>query len=59
MLLNMMLERPGSFFNDWILGNREILRKSQNFIELMCSSQSSFQNENFVSTSKNILKNRN
>ena len=59
MLLNTMLKRSGSFFNDWILGNRKILRKSQNFIELMCSSQSSFQNENFVSTSKSILKNRN
>ena len=59
MLLNTMLKRSGSFFNDWILGNREILRKSQNFIELLCSCQSSLQNENFVSTSKNILKNRN
>ena len=59
MLLNTMLKRSGSFFNDRILGNREILRKSQNFIELLRSSQSSFKNEDFVSTSKNILKNRN
>ena len=41
-----------------ILRNQEISGKSQNFIQLLPSAQSS-QNENFVSTSKNLLKNRN
>ena len=39
-----------------ILGN---IRKSQNFIESLPGAQSSCGNENFVSTSKNVLKNRN
>ena len=41
-----------------ILGNWEISGKSQNFIELLPSAQSSSRNESFVSTSKNSLKNR-
>ena len=32
------------------------VRKSQNSIELLSSVQSSFQNENTVKTSKNLLK---
>ena len=32
--------------------------KSQNFIELQPSDQSSSQNKNFVSTSKKLLENR-
>ena len=40
------------------LGNQEISRKSQNFIELYPSAQSSSQNENCVSTRKKLLKNR-
>ena len=42
-----------------ILGNYEISEKSQSFIEFLPTAQSSFQNENFVSSSKNLLKNRN
>ena len=33
--------------------------KSQNFIELLSSAEPSSRNENFVSPSKNLLKNRN
>ena len=40
-----------------ILGNLEISAKSQNYIELLNSAQSSSPNENFISTSKNLLKN--
>ena len=36
-----------------------MLPKSQNFIEFLTSAQSSSRNENFVSTSKKLLKNRN
>ena len=39
-----------------LLGNWEISGKSQNFIELLPSDQSSSKNENFVNTSKNLLK---
>ena len=39
--------------------NLEIPGKSQNFIELYPSAQSSFQNENFVNTSKKLPRNRN
>ena len=39
-----------------ILGNQEIAGKSQNFIELKHSAQSLSQNENFVNTSKKLLK---
>ena len=42
-----------------ILGNLEISRKSQNFVELLPSAKSSSRNENFVSTNKNLLKYRN
>ena len=42
-----------------LLRNREISRKSQNFIELLPSTQSSSANKNFVSTTKNLIKNRN
>ena len=35
-----------------LLRNREISRKSQNFIELLPSTQSSSANKNFVSTTK-------
>ena len=38
---------------------KEISGKSQNFIELFPSAQSSFRNENFVNISKKLLKNRN
>ena len=41
-----------------ILRNSEILEESLNFVELLPNAQSS-RNENFVSTSKNLLKNRN
>ena len=41
-----------------IFGNQETSR-SQNFIELQPSAQSSSQNENFVDTSKKLLENRN
>ena len=39
--------------------NWEISGKSINFIELLPSGQSCSQNENFDSTSKNLLENRN
>ena len=42
-----------------ILGIQDISGKSQNFIELQPSAQSSSQNKNFFSTSKKLLKNRN
>ena len=42
-----------------VLENYKISIKSPNFIELLPSAQSSYPNENFVSTSKNLLKNRN
>ena len=42
-----------------ILRNSEILEESLNFVELLPNAQSSSRNENFVSTSKNLLKNRN
>ena len=38
---------------------KEISGKSQNFIELLPSAQSSPRIENFVNPSKNLLKNRN
>ena len=41
-----------------ILGNKEISGKSQNVIELLPSVQSSSRNENFVSTEKNLVKNK-
>ena len=53
-------ELPHGFPNDLrlrILENKEILRRSQILIELWPSAQSSSQNENFVNTSKNLLKN--
>ena len=37
---------------EWL---KEILEKSQNFIELLPSAQSSSRNENLVSTRKNLL----
>ena len=40
------------------LGNYEISGKSQNFIELVPSAYYYSWNENFVGTSKNLLKNR-
>ena len=54
-------ELPHKLPNDLklrILGNWETSR-SQNFIELQPSAQSSSQNENFVDTSKKMLENRN
>ena len=36
-----------------------IRKKVQHLIELLPSAQCSFRNSNFVSTSKNLLKNRN
>ena len=41
------------------IGNQQISGKSRNFIEQRSSAQSSFRNENFVTTGKTILKNRN
>ena len=41
------------------LENKEISGKSQNFIELLRSASSFSRKDNFVSTSKNLLKNRN
>ena len=43
----------------WILGKQEqgISKKSQNFIELYPSVQSSPKNENFVNNGKNIPQN--
>ena len=38
---------------------QNISGKFQTFIELLLSAQSSSQNENFVNTSKKLLKNRN
>ena len=35
-----------------ILENQELLQKSQNFMKLQTSAQSSSHNENFVNTSK-------
>ena len=43
----------------WALENWEISGKSQNFVELESSAQSSSQNANFVNTSQKLLKNRN
>ena len=42
-----------------IFGNQKISGNSQNFIKLLPSAQSSSRNKNFVSASKNVLKNRN
>ena len=42
-----------------ILGNEEGTGKSQDFVELQTSAQSSFQNKAFVDASKKLLKNRN
>ena len=42
-----------------IIGNYELSGKSQNFIELLPSAQFFIQNENFISTSKSLLKNKN
>ena len=55
-------ELPHELPNDLrlrILGNQEILRTSQIFTELQPSAQSSYQNENFVNTSKKLFKNWN
>ena len=57
-----MYELPHELLNDFrrrILGNEKISGKSQNFLELLGNAQSSSRNESFVSTSKNLLKNRN
>ena len=43
----------------WTLENWKISGKSQNFVELESSVQSSSQNENFLNTSQKLLKNRN
>ena len=53
-------ELPHEFPNDLrprILGNQEILIRSQIFTELQPSAQSSSQNENFVNTRKELFKN--
>ena len=42
-----------------ILENLKISIKSPNFKESLPSAQSPYPNENFISTSKNLLKNRN
>ena len=42
-----------------ISGNQKISGEHQHFIELLPSALSSSRNENFVSTSKNLLENRN
>ena len=42
-----------------IVGNQEILRNCQKFIDLQPSVKSFYQNEIFVNTSKTLLKNRN
>ena len=42
-----------------MLGNYEICGKCLNFIKWVPSVQSPHQNESFVNTSKNLLKNRN
>ena len=57
-----LYEWPHELPNDLrliILGNQEILEKSQDVVELRSSAQSSSQNENFLNTSKNPVKNRN
>ena len=54
-----MYELPYEFPNDLrlrILGNCEIIAKSQNFIKLLSSAHSFSQNENFVCTRQNPLK---
>ena len=38
--------------------NEEVSGKSQNFIELLSSAQSSSRTKNFINASKNLLKNR-
>ena len=57
-----MYELPYELPNDLslsILGNLEISGKSQDFIELFCSAQSSFRNEKLiVGNSKNLIKDR-
>ena len=55
-------ELPHELPNDWrlrILRNQDISGKSQTFIELLPNAYSLSRNENFVSTSKNLLKNKN
>ena len=42
-----------------ILGNWEMSGKSDNFTKLLPSALSSYRNKSFVSTNKNLLKNRN
>ena len=42
-----------------ILKNQEISAESEKFIELLSGAQSFSRNENFVSTSKKFLKNKN
>ena len=57
-----IFELPQELPNDFrlrFLGNEEILEKCLTFIEWEARSQSSSENENFVNTSKNLLKNRN
>ena len=57
-----MYDLPRELPNDLgtrVLGNQEISGNSQNFIELLSSAQYSFRDENFVSTSKDIVENRN
>ena len=53
-----------SFDHKWnqawlIIRVERVSQKSQNFIELYPSTQSSSQNKNFVNTSKKLLKNVN
>ena len=57
LVINWLYQLPHELLNELrlrILGNLEVSRrKPPNFIELLCSVQSSSRNENFVSTSKN------
>ena len=55
-------ELPHEFPNDvrpMIVGNYEMSGKSQSFIELLPSAQSSSQNKNFANTSKKLQRKRN
>ena len=57
-----LYELPLKLLNDLglrILRNQKISGKSQSFTELLPSTYSSSRNENFVSTIKKLLRNRN
>ena len=59
LVINWYIRVPSRVAEQVRLIYQEISGKSQNFMKLLPSAQPPSRNENFVSTSKSLLKNRN